>query len=440
MLSLALTGDSMITRRLPRDKDAATCRLFEIVGAADVAFTNIELVPNGFRGHPSSQNGGTHIAAAPFVLDELIAAGFNLFNAGNNHSLDYGITGLLTTMEELDRRGMVYAGIGVTLDAARMPVYFDCAAGSVALLACCSTFARGQDAGAQRPDMQGRPGVTPLHFDTIYEVTPDQLAVLRSVACQLGLTRQLSDSIQLGFAFPPDDPAMLPFLGAGFRAAATPAVRTVARAPDVEAMAKWVREARSRADIVVLSLHTHEQGTNLEEPAEFAISFAHRMIDEGADLVVGHGPHLLRGLEFYRGRPIFYSLGNLIAQNELVAKLPADSYDRFRIAQEETPAMLYRQRTDSDRRGFPADRRYWESILPVCNFIDGQLAEITVHAVSLGFGSAVHHRGRPSLAEGEEATTILTRFAAMSRSFGTQITVKNGVPQPVLRITPPPQA
>ena len=59
-----------------------------------------------------------------------------------------------------------------------------------------------------------------------------------------------------------------------------------------------------------------------EVPAEFIGAFARAMIDAGADLVVGHGPHLLRGLELYKGKPIFYSLGNFIGQNELVAEDP----------------------------------------------------------------------------------------------------------------------
>ena len=40
--------------------------------------------------------------------------------------------------------------------------------------------------------------------------------------------------------------------------------------------------------------------------------WARAVIDAGADAVVGHGPHVLRGMEFYRGRPIVYSLGNFL--------------------------------------------------------------------------------------------------------------------------------
>ena len=106
-------------------------------------------------------------------------------------------------------------------------------------------------------------------------------------------------------------------------------------------------------------------------PAEFIRAFAREMIDAGADLVAGHGPHLLRGLELYKGKPIFYSLGNFIGQNELVAKIPADGYERFRAAPDLKPGQVYQKRTQGDEAGFPADRRYWELIVPTLRYEGG---------------------------------------------------------------------
>jgi poly-gamma-glutamate capsule biosynthesis protein CapA/YwtB (metallophosphatase superfamily) len=126
---------------------------------------------------------------------------------------------------------------------------------------------------------------------------------------------------------------------------------------------------------VVVSLHAHEQLGAKDVPAEFTGSFARAMIDAGADLVVGHGPHLLRGLELYKGKPIFYSLGNFIGQNELVAKIPADGYERFRAAPDLTPGQVYQKRTQGDQAGFPADRRYWESIVPTLSYEGGANGE-----------------------------------------------------------------
>jgi poly-gamma-glutamate synthesis protein (capsule biosynthesis protein) len=420
-LRLALTGDSIIQRRLLTREDTTLKPLFDLIRGADIAFTNLEVLPNDFAGEPAFECGGTHFGAASWVLDELVEAGFDLFAMATNHSLDYGTSGLLRAMEEMDRRGLSYAGVGRTLEDARRPVYHTHPNGTVAMISCTATLAKGQEAAAQRPDMQGRPGVNPLRHSTVYEVTAQQLATIMEMAEQLGIESFRKKIIELGFAFPPDDPAIVEFEKLQFRAAEKPAVRTQPKAADVEGIARWVREARELSDIVMVSLHAHEFGGHEEIPAAFLPIFARRMIDEGAHLVVGHGPHLLRGMEIYQGRPIFYSLGNLIGQNELTPRLPADAYERFRADPSLTPGMVFNQRADNDRKSFPSDRRFWETVMPICRFSDGRLAGLEIHPVTLGLGGRRHHRGRPRLATGDEGRRILDRFAALSEPYGTRL-------------------
>jgi poly-gamma-glutamate capsule biosynthesis protein CapA/YwtB (metallophosphatase superfamily) len=425
-LRIALTGDSIVQRRLLTRKDAMLRPLFDLIRGADISFTNLEVVPNDFGGDPVLESGGSHFGAPAWVLDELSEAGFDLFAAATNHSLDYGISGLLRGIEALEQRGLSYAGIGRNLEEARRPVYHAHPNGTVALLSCCTTFGKGQESSAQRPDMLGRPGLNPLRHTTVYEVTAQQLSSLAEITEQLGLERMRQKIIQLGFGFPPDDPALVELKDLRFRAADRPAIRTYARADDVEGIARWVRETRELSDVVLVSIHTHEYGEHEESPAEFVPVFARRMIDEGASLVVGHGPHLLRGMELYKGSPIFYSLGNFIGQNELVSRLPADSYERFRVDPQLTPGMAYWQRTDGDRKSFPADRRFWESVIPICRFKNGRLSGLEIHPVSLGLGERRHLRGRPRLAEGEQARCILSRFATLSKTFGTNLDFGSG--------------
>ncbi|MPZ26834.1 MAG: CapA family protein [Micromonosporaceae bacterium] len=82
-----------------------------------------------------------------------------------------------------------------------------------------------------------------------------------------------------------------------------------------------VSRAVGQADLVVVQVHLGAEGadqtrvrpgpeTFFGEPRGDPMAFARAVIDAGADLVVGHGPHVLRGLEFYEGRLIAYSLGN----------------------------------------------------------------------------------------------------------------------------------
>jgi poly-gamma-glutamate synthesis protein (capsule biosynthesis protein) len=420
-LTLLLSGDSILQRRLNSRDDAELKPLFDRIRDADVAFTNLEVLANDYRGDPALESGGSHFGAPAWVLDELADAGFGLFAAATNHSLDYSISGLVHTIEALEARGLSFAGVGRNLEDARRPCYHTAPAGTVAMISVCSTFAKGQEAAAQRPDLPGRPGLNPLHVETVHEITEQQLAYVRAIADDLGLEADRQYRIKAGFVFPPADPAIFPLGDLKFRSANRAQTRTTASAKDVAAIRRWVEEARGLADLVLVSLHTHEQLGDKEVPAEFVSPFAREMIDAGADIVACHGPHLLRGLELYKGRPIFHSLGNFIGQNELVAKIPADGYERFRAEPDLKPGQVYQKRSRGDEAGFPADRRYWEAIVPTLRYESGALRSIELTPISLGWKDARHRRGRPRLAAPEEGSAILARFAELSRPFGTEL-------------------
>jgi len=90
---------------------------------------------------------------------------------------------------------------------------------------------------------------------------------------------------------------------------------------DITAAKKLVRKAARSADVVVVTMHAGAEGSDrqhvrrgtelfLGENRGDSMRFAHAVVDAGADLVVGSGPHVLRGMEWYQGRLIAYSLGN----------------------------------------------------------------------------------------------------------------------------------
>lgn len=424
-LSIALTGDSAIMRGgIAAADEQPVRRLVERLRGADVAFSNLEVLANDFQGFPAQETGGDHMAGHSSVLDELTDMGFNLLATATNHTLDYSIEGLLALIRALDQRGVHYAGVGVNLGEARMPAYYDSSRGSVALISCCSTFKAGQQAGEQRRDMQGRPGINPLRFTTTYRVSQRQMEAIREIAEELGFEQRRREGIELGFSFPPDDPDIFPFRDMRFKVGDRPSTERTLDARDVEQIAAWVGDARQRADQVIVSLHAHEPGGTKEEPADFIPEFCRRMIDEGASIVAGHGPHLLRGIEIYRGRPIFYSLGNFIDQHDLIFKHPADAYAKFRLDPDATPAAMARSRNRDDTGGFVADRRYWQTIVPVCHFdVAGRMTRIEILPVSLGQRQPPHRRGRPGMAEGDEAREILGDVVRLSEPFGTRLNV-----------------
>jgi poly-gamma-glutamate synthesis protein (capsule biosynthesis protein) len=270
--------------------------------------------------------------------------------------------------------------------------------------------------------MPGRPGLNPLRHHRIVHVTRQQMAALRDIEQTTGLAalRHAQEEL-LGTRATAD---RMRFADHTFRLAEAPGVTTVCDLTDVLEISAWVADARRRADIVLVSVHSHEQGASRDAPAAFLATFARLMIDAGADIVAGHGPHQLRGMEIYRGRPIFYSLGNFVSQIDLSQRVPAEDLARAGCRPwETTPAEFFRARSQDDRVLFGRHRRYWQTILPVVALDDHGPTQITLYPVSLGFGLPLHRRGRPSLACGPEAAEILTGFAALSADFGTKVTM-----------------
>ncbi|NJQ01242.1 lasso peptide C-terminal Trp epimerase [Streptomyces zingiberis] len=425
-LTVALSGDCMATRGALITSDPAAVGLRDVLRAADFAVTNLEVVPGDGRGHPvHNVAGGGCLIADPAVLDDITEAGFTVLGCANNHALDLGTEGLLGTVDLLRARRIPFAGVGADLTAARRPVYVDRPAGSLALISCSATFLPGQEGADPSPELPGRPGLNPLRHTATLRVTAEQMAALRAIDSGTGLrARRAEARALLGVdpALPGND--RLTLFGARFRTADRPGFTTDCDPQDVEEIARWVGEARNRADLVMVSVHSHEPGPTPETPGEFLRAFAHRMIDEGADTVFGHGPHVLRGAEFHRGKPIFYSLGNIVSQIELTERVSAEDYAKVTTGRPPTPGRYFDMLGGHGSRLFTPHRRYWQSLVPVLTFDDGSLVEARLHPVDLGFGRPVHLRGRPRLAGPAEAGEILAEAARLAEPYGA--TVKAG--------------
>lgn len=423
-LTVALSGDCMATRGALITSDPAAAELREVLHAADFAFTNLEVVPADGRGHPvhNAASGGCLIAD-PGVIDEITAMGFTVLGCANNHALDLGVNGVLGTVDLLNAKRIPFAGIGADLTAARRPAYVDRPGGSLALISCSTTFLPGHEAAAPSPDLPGRPGLNPLRHRATLEVTPAQLDALREIDGETGLrARRAEARTLLGFDPAMPSPDRLTLFGTRFQAADTPGFTTTCDPKDLDEISRWVAEARRRADLVMVSVHSHEPGPTPETPGEFLREFAHRMIDEGADIVVGHGPHLLRGVELYRQKPIFYSLGNIVSQIELADRVPAEDYAKVAADQQRTPGRYFAELGAHGRRLFAPHRQYWQSLVPVLTFDDGTLVDAHLHPIELGFGQPVHRRGRPRMASQTAAKDILTDFARLAEPYGATVT------------------
>lgn len=409
---IATAGDTIIMRRLQTISRPDVDKLWGLIRGADVAFTNFESQVTDFTFPPAQQSGGTYMSSPPWVVDEIKWAGIDMVSIANNHGGDYGQDGLRNTMKVLTEKELPYAGAGENLALARAPAYVDTRRGRVALIAVTTSFPPASMAGPQRKDLRGRPGVNPLRHIRTNTVPQATFDTLKKIAGS-----ESNTSISYG--------------GATFVVGNAVGTSTKADPADLKEIVAAIKDAKAQADFVVVSMHHHDnEDGDRDQPAKFAIEFAHAAIDAGADILTGHGHHMLRGMEVYKGKPILYSLGDFVFENDLVSFQPADNYDKTDLTNEHLPSDYYSARSGNDTRGFPADRRFWQTVVAESVFsrTDNKLKALRLHPVSLGWYDGKRStRGQPAPAPKKEADEIFEDIKRNSAPFGTKFEYANGV-------------
>lgn len=414
LMSMALTGDAIITRRLSPYTEPDFLEMVELMRAADVAFTNLEVLLHDYEPFPMHSSGGTYMRSDPEMAGELAWAGVDLVSLANNHTGDYGVEGLRLTLKHVEDAGLVAAGAGESLWEAREARFLETADGRVALISVASTFTDHSVAGNARGGVRARPGLSPLRHRRWEVLTREQLEALR-------------EGLQGAGMRVPDEGDSFSALGRRFEVGDEPGRRTEPDPDDLADLEAVVRSADALADYTIVTIHAHESGGERSVPADFLVTFARAMIDAGADVMVGHGPHVLRGIEIHQGKPILYSLGDFVFQNETLLRLPAENYTPYGLGPDAHVAEFNAERYDNDTRGFPTNPEIWESVVAVPVFEDGTLRELRLHPITLGFGEPPAVRGRPLFARGELALKILNDLVERSRPFGTTIEIVDGV-------------
>ncbi len=261
---LLAAGDWFALGRMPEAVRARpeTAAAFDELRAADVAFVNLEtpLTERGVRAEKQNT-----LRADPSLVEDLFAAGIDIVGLANNHMLDYGLEGLADTLEKLERAGIPQVGAGPDLESSRRAAVLEGPGGSIGFLAFASTLPQGF---AASPD---RPGIAPIHVTAAF-VVENPLAQEQ-----------------------PGTP---------------PPVLTFPLKMDLDATVAAVRDLKARVRFAVVSAHWGVAGQDAVMDYEREVGRA--LIDAGADLILGHHPHRLHGVEFYRGKPIFYSVGNFV--------------------------------------------------------------------------------------------------------------------------------
>jgi poly-gamma-glutamate capsule biosynthesis protein CapA/YwtB (metallophosphatase superfamily) len=366
-ITITLAGQSMIRSDIRATAPSAVPVIQDLL-KGDVVFTNFEaaIAEKGEAVHE-----GRGFLTAPEALDALASFGFNLLSLSGNHAFDLKATGILNTIREADSRKIVHAGTGNNLAEATAPGYLHTPKGTIALIASASGLIT--PGGSATGD---RPGVNELRIEAggkENEATADL----------------------------PGAPGNIP------------------NQADSQRILQSIRDARQHADLVIVYQHNHVFGNHsfatiftegMQErlsPNDWLRKWAHAEVDAGADIIVMHGAPLLHGVEIYRGRPIFYDLGNFIYN------LP--------------PTLTYIDEPMS-----------WESVVAYVQFEGKSLRSISFRPIvmnNLGEGQPDAHnpyannqfldtRGLPSPATGARAGYILERMADLSKPFGTTIEIK----------------
>lgn len=420
-ISLSLCGDLFISRRIPKNVSGRDIisQIRAFFKGHDCIFGNLEVpVLKKDEGYPSLFPGGSYGMASPGCLHDLKELGFNLFNAATNHAMDYEHNGLLKTLEYLGNEDIPVAGIGRNLSEASAPVFCECEGGRVALLGVTSSFHDSHAAGPQNQDMIGRPGVAPLRHKAIYELTSSDYESLRRIAQETGINAYQDSGIKLGYVVASEN---FKFGTFEFKKGEKSACHTYPQQEDLERTLCSIRDARIQADIVMVSIHSHQVNPkNRKHNAEFVELFAKKCIDEGADIIVCHGPHRMRGIEQYRQGLIFHGLGNMIFQTEQQQTVPEEFYRKYGTTRQTCDGVgsINLIRSKNNTRGFITSMEEWHSVI-VSMSCSREMFDVKFYPIEISKQS-----GLPSFSEDEE---IVQELQELSKDYGTHIIIENGI-------------
>lgn len=418
------TGDAFITRRLPEVGYEEFDEIRDVISRHDVKFSNLEMTFHDAEGTPAAVSGGTWAMAEPRCLDDMKSYGFNLFTTANNHSGDYGEGGILATIRHLRERDMIFSGTGSNLAEASRACYLETKKVRVALISACATFHISSMAGGQSGEVTGRPGLNPLRFKTTYHVTEPYFNMVKELAEITQVNSYENYGIYLGYVNPrPDGTAN--FGNHNFILDKENQICSAPVEEDMVRIEEEIREARRQADIVLVSIHSHETDRDdFATPAQYLRIFSKRCIDAGAQVIIGHGPHELRGIEMYNNGLILYSLGNFIFQTETVSVQPYEAYSNKKMPIDTKVGFYMDKRSKNGTAGYPTQKNIWRSVMAGWTVEDGKITQVQLYPITLGMDMPRSHRGTPSIAHDPD---VLEYLSGLSAPLGTKIRIENNV-------------
>ena len=371
-------------------------RMLKLLQDADVAFANHEGSAFDLPGPPGTthapQNGGGYPRFSTALDRDFRAMGIKLVSMANNHAGDWGPEGLRATLASVAAAGLVEAGAGASLGDARRAGVVYTPRGSVGLIATASTYNRATPAADGAGALKPRPGISILRARAVVSVDDNQLALLRRVSAASWLggsgARDGENEVTLGDVI--------------FKSGAGPGLTYVVDKADQDAILASITQAKRANDMVAFSIHAHEVATSgsTASVADFLPKLFHQAIDAGADIVLRHGPHVLGGVEIYKGKPIFYGLNSLFF---IVGGVQSGINPAHRLS-----------------TGF------YDGAVAVTDFKGGRPSTVRIYPI-VTITDRTAAFGGSKIASGEDATRILQRIQKESEPFGTDIRIENDI-------------
>ncbi len=420
-MKFTAVGDVIIQRRIQQDF-MGYGELAPFICQGDARFFNLETTLNREGECYASQfSGGTYLRTYPEVLEDLKKFGFNMTTFNNNHALDFSYPGMFKTLESLDKSGLVHAGVGYSLAEACAPRYLDTNSGRVALISINTSFEPSAMAGVQSEKYPGRPGINGLRVEEKLTVTREELEFIKKLGAKMSINAR-NEIIRAEGYLAPLPEGIAEFGELKFSVGEETSRKLVLNEHDMKRIEKSIYEASFLADYVMLSIHTHQiEGEGKEDVPEFFGELSHRCIDMGADAIIAHGPHLLRPIEIYNDKPIFYSLGDFILELYSVESAPADFFERHGLGTAATVHELLRKRSKDFTVGLMEDGKMNESVIPLWETRDKKISKLTLMPIELVMSGRKSEIGLPRRAKKYE---LIDRLSEMSKKFGIKMAVE----------------
>lgn len=412
---VAATGDLLMQEPIGQMIDP---RIRDLLRRADTTVGNMEATiidrrnaPFGFRGNWSPME------TAADVKD----LGFDLLTGANNHTWDMGEEGLRSSIRFLAEQGVPLAGVGPNLSTARMPVFQQTPKGRVGLIGAYAVSGPAAGLASDRDgNMGGGWGVNPLRLTTWNVVTEPQLQHLKEIRDSIVARR---GEVPFPIMPPKDEPNRVQIFTTNYMSGPRPGeYHYEMNRADRQGNVIATRTTKEYGDFAIFTMHVHQNRFAFQDfshdhyPTRFLIDFAHELVDNGADMYVGHGNHTIQGVEIYKGRPIFYNLGNFVLHEILLdgedipSGMTALEHDEIVTERLQQPQNLM-------------------ALVAVTAYQNGRLTEVRLHPVDLGVGKT-RPWSRMSIAQTPApalARDILRAVQDYSKPFGTEIAIENGV-------------